>query len=535
MENIELSLFVSRMEAICAEMGSVLKRTAFSPNIKDRLDFSCALFDAQGALCAQAAHIPVHLGSMAFAMVGIISRFEWQEGDVVILNDPFLGGTHLPDVTVLLPVFSEQKLAAFVVNRAHHANIGSDSPGSMPVSSSLHEEGLIIAPQYLYRQGQLNRELAGILQKLSAGTPNSQPVVVGVERDPEPGGDFAAQLSALHTGKQRLQNLIAMLGYDAFQSALEELNRYGENLAAAALEKIPAGTYEFADLLDDDGLGNKCLPIKLSLSISPQQIIADFQGTAAQVKGNVNCPLSVSAAAVYYVFRCLMPEHTPACAGIFRRIFIKVPEASLLNASYPAAVVAGNVETSSRIVDVVLGALQQALPEQIPAASQGTMNNSAMGYRAGTHGESSWDYYETLAGGMGAGAHNHGLSAVHTHMTNTLNTPVESLELHYPLRVVAYTIRRGSGGKGLHRGGDGLTRVYEFLQPTRLSILSERRSSAPWGLAGGAAALPGENLLDGQNLPGKCSLSVRAGQHLTINTPGGGGWGKPISSEHEIS
>ena len=525
MNAIELSLFVSRMESVCEEMGAVLKRTAFSPNIKDRLDFSCALFDAQGELCAQAAHIPVHLGSMAFAMVDIINRFEWQEGDIVILNDPFLGGTHLPDVTVLQPVFSEQQLAAFVVNRAHHANIGADTPGSMPNSSSLHEEGLIIAPQFLYRQGKLNQKLATLLQSLCGQFPRPESLQDDRQiRAADFGGDIAAQLSALHTGKQRLKNLIGRLGYSAFQTALVELNQYGEKLAAAALEKIPAGSYRFNDVMDDDGLGNKDLLINLSLKIDGKTIIADFQGTAAQARGNVNCPLSVTAAAVFYVFRCLMPEHTPACAGIFRRISILAPEACLINAQYPAAVVAGNVETSSRIVDVVLGALQQALPDQIPAASQGSMNNIAMGHYATEAGESSWDYYETLAGGMGAGPHGKGLSAVHTHMTNTLNTPVESLELHYPLRILAYAIRTNSGGRGLHVGGDGLTRVYEFLSPTQLSILSERRTHVPWGLAGGEAALGGENILDANKLPGKCSRTVEAGQRLTIHTPGGGGW-----------
>lgn len=518
MNSIELSLFVSRMEAVCDEMGVVLRRTAFSPNIKDRLDYSCALFDAQGELCAQAAHIPVHLGSMAFALAGIVDLFDWQEGDIVILNDPFLGGTHLPDVTVLAPVFSDKSLAGFVVNRAHHANIGSDSPGSMPNSSSLEEEGLVISPQYLYQQGKLNQKLALLLRSLNKNSDDDSD-----EHGEEIGGDFAAQLSALYTGKQRLQELINNLGFIDFQRALNELNHYGESLAAHALNKIPAGSYNFEDAMDDDGLGNNNLAIKLKLTVNAENIVADFQGTVAQAKGNINCPLSVTAAAVYYVFRCLMPTYTPACAGIFRRITIKAPESCLLNATYPAAVVAGNVETSSRIVDVVLGALYEALPEQIPAASQGSMNNIAMGNYSKNE---SWDYYETLAGGMGAGPRYDGLSAVHTHMTNTLNTPVESLEMHYPIRIATYAIRKNSGGSGLHQGGDGLSRVYEFLQDTKVSILSERRRKAPWGLAGGANAEPGENYLDTEVLPGKCSFDAKSGQRLTINTPGGGAWGK---------
>ncbi len=513
MNPIELSLFISRMEAICDQMGTVLRRTAFSPNIKDRLDFSCALFDAQGELCAQAAHIPVHLGSMAFACADIVSRFDWLEGDVVILNDPFLGGTHLPDVTTIMPVFFEDKLAGFVVNRAHHANIGSDSPGSMPNSSSLEEEGLVISPQYLYRQGEPNQKLFSQLESLQKSALNQEGI----------GGDFSAQLSALYTGKQRLQELIESLGFDLFHAGLNALNAYGENLAALALKNIPAGSYYFEDVMDDDGLGGGNFVIKLRLTVSSEQIIADFQGTDPQAKGNINCPLSVTAAAVFYVFRCLMPEHTPACAGIFRHISIHAPESCLINASYPAAVVAGNVETSSRIVDVVLGALAQALPNEIPAASQGSMNNIAMGNYSENE---SWDYYETLAGGMGAGPNFDGLSAVHTHMTNTLNTPVESLEMHYPIRISSYAIRKNSGGKGRHQGGEGLSRVYEFLADTKVSILSERRSTVPWGLAGGGNARPGENYLDNAFLPGKCSFQVKQGQLLTINTPGGGGWGE---------
>lgn len=513
MNAIELSLFISRMEAICDEMGVVLRRTAFSPNIKDRLDFSCALFDAQGELCAQAAHIPVHLGSMAFACSDIVNRFDWMEGDIVILNDPFLGGTHLPDVTVINPVFFKNKLAGFVVNRAHHANIGSDSPGSMPNSSSLEEEGLVISPQYLFRKGERNHKLFSLLKSLQKNTANSKEI----------GGDFSAQLSALYAGKQRLHELIESLGLEEFHAGLNALNAYGESLAAFALKNIPAGSYCFEDVMDDDGLGSSNLAIKLKLTVSPEKIIADFQCTNPQVKGNINCPLSVTAAAVYYVFRCLMPEHTPACAGIFRHIVIQAPESCLVNASYPAAVVAGNVETSSRIVDVVLGALSKALPDQIPAASQGSMNNIAMGYYSdNTH----WDYYETLAGGMGAGPNFDGLSAVHTHMTNTLNTPVESLEMHYPIRISSYAIRRNSGGKGKHQGGEGLSRVYEFLEDTTVSILSERRTVAPWGLAGGGNARSGENYLDAKILPGKCTFNAKQGQRLTINTPGGGAWGE---------
>lgn len=513
MNAIELSLFVSRMEAICDEMGVVLKRTAFSPNIKDRLDFSCALFDQQGQLCAQAAHIPVHLGSMAYAMADIVGRFNWSQGDVLVLNDPYLGGTHLPDVTVVAPVFIDEQLQGFAVNRAHHANIGSDSPGSMPITSKLEEEGIIIAPQFLLRQGELNQELWASLRAIH-----------GQQDHYHLDGDMAAQVSSVATGARRMQALIRETGLAEFQTGLAELNAYGERIALSCLADMPPGQYHFEDVMDDDGLGHTDIAIRVGITIKEAGVVVDFAGTDAQVDGNINCPLPVVAAAVYYCFRCLMPDYAPACAGLFRPITIKAPEGTLVNAQYPAAVAAGNVETSTRIVDVVFGALQQALPERIPAASQGSMNNIAMGSR---EADNYWDYYETLAGGHGGGPHHAGLSARHSHMTNTLNTPVESLEMHYPIRIRRYAIRDGSGGQGKHPGGDGLVREYEFLKPAQLSLLTERRKHPPWGLAGGDAGLPGENKLNGTALPGKTETGVSVGDCLTVLTPGGGGWGNP--------
>lgn len=514
MNAIELSLFVSRMEAVCDEMGVVLQRSAFSPNIKDRLDFSCALFDKQGQLCAQAAHIPVHLGSMAFAMADIVGRFDWAEDDVLVLNDPYLGGTHLPDVTIVAPVFLQGELAAFAVNRAHHANIGSDSPGSMPITSNLSEEGIVISPQLLMKQGQLNQALWESLEP-----------VHGQKNNGALDGDFAAQVSSVRTGVLRMQELISQLGLLIFQEGLIELNEYGKRVAHACLDEIPEGIYEFEDVMDDDGLGEKDIPIRVKLEIRKNAINVDFTGTSAQVPGNINCPLSVVAASVYYVFRCLMPDYAPACAGLFSPIEIKAPAGSLVNANHPAAVAAGNVETSTRIVDVVLGALEKALPDRIPAASQGSMNNIAMGRRTQGDQSDSWDYYETLAGGHGAGPQYSGISARHSHMTNTLNTPVESLEMHFPIRLKRYAIREGSGGKGTHNGGDGLVREYQFLAEAQLSLLTERRTHRPWGLKGGGAGKPGKNSLNGKALPGKVSLTVKCGDRLIIKTPGGGAWG----------
>lgn len=538
MNAIELSVFVSRIESICEEMGAVLRRSAFSPNIKDRLDYSCAVFDGEGALCAQAAHIPVHLGSMAYAMADIVTTQTWNHGDMMVLNNPYLGGTHLPDVTMIAPVFSarcssakspdnesnnREQPIAFVVNRAHHADIGADAPGSMPLSKSLLEEGLIISPTYIMHNDLLEDKTL-------------QEITLNMSRPDSAKGDFLAQISANQTGVARLNELLSQLGKMHFASALKHLNDYGERVARSALAQIPNGTYSFHDYLDDDGAGQKNIKISVTLHIEKQRIKVDFSGTDSQVQGNINCPLSVAAAAVYYVFRCLMPAQTPACAGTFRMIEIYAPQGCLLNAQYPAAVAAGNVETSTRIVDVVLGALAQIqassdhdcdsdsdIKSKIPAASYGTMNNIAMGSRENNN---HWDYYETIGGGLGANQFFPGLNGVQAHMTNTLNTPIESLEHHYPLRISRYCLRVASGGSGKNRGGMGLIREVEFLQPTQITLLTERRSYSPWGLAGGGNGQVGENRLDGKLLPGKIFFTAQAGQKLTIKTPGGGGWGK---------
>ena len=504
LDSVKLGLFVSRMESVCEEMGAVLQRAAFSPNIKDRLDFSCAIFDAKGHLCAQAAHIPVHLGSMAYAMADIVDACEWQQGDMVVVNDPFLGGTHLPDVTVIAPCFDASgALLAFVANRAHHADIGASAPGSMPLSKTLDEEGVVIPPTVLVRAGILAKNL------LDDWFGEGQH------------GDFIAQVSANRTGLQRLNEVITGLAVP-FGVAVNQLQDYADVIARRRLAELPRGSFAFTDYMDDDGFGHLQLPIAVTIDLSAKGVVVDFSGTALQVEGNVNCPLSVAAAAVYYVFRCLMPDEVPVCAGLFRAIRLSAPLGCLLNAQRPAAVAAGNVETSMRISDAVLGALAQAAPDLIPAASQGTMNNVAMGGR-GAGGD--WDYYETIAGGMGGHASGAGLSAVQSHMTNTLNTPVESLEMHYPLRVRRYEIRQDSGGPGQYRGGEGLIREFEFLTPTQFTLLTERRRLAPWGLAGGGDGAVGKNSFNGMSLPAKVSMSAVAGDVLRIETPGGGGWG----------
>ena len=514
MDAISLSIFASRINAICEEMGAVLQSTALSPNIKDRLDFSCAVFDPAGALCAQAAHIPVHLGSMAYAMSGIVTALEWRPGDMVVVNDPYLGGTHLPDVTLIAPLFIADELVGFVTNRAHHADIGATTPGSMPISQSLEEEGVIIPPTFIVRAGVVDD---AVLSDITAQSRNSF----------QSHGDYSAQLSANRCGVARLEALIKLMGIASYREALIALNDYAERLALSSLSQIPDGSYRFHDVMDDDGMGQTDIRIEVSVHAKQGRMHLDFAGTAPQVAGNINCPLSVAAAAAFYVFRCLMPAHTPACAGSFRPITLSIPEGALLNACRPAAVAAGNVETSTRTVDVVMGALAQAIPEGIPAASHGSMNNVAMGgYVACNGGREAWDYYETIGGGMGAGGEGDGLSAVQTHMTNTRNTPIESLEMHYPLRLRRYAIRDGSGGAGAQRGGDGIIREYEFLSDTTVTLLTERRHHAPWGLAGGEAASAGVNYFNDEAIAAKRVIEAKPGDRLVIATPGGGSWGK---------
>ncbi|HED33741.1 MAG TPA: hydantoinase B/oxoprolinase family protein [Gammaproteobacteria bacterium] len=509
MDSIDLSVFASRIESVCDEMGAVLRRVAFSPNIKDRLDYSCAIFDVDGELCAQAAHIPVHLGSMAYAAKDIVKNISWHPGDMLVLNDPFLGGTHLPDVTLIAPFYDQQQLLGFVANRAHHADIGACSPGSMPISTTLSEEGLVIPPTKLLENDQ---EITPVMQWLLSTLQNPQ----------QSHGDFSAQVSANRRGLQRMSELLEQTGIAEYRAALVSLNDYASRLAQQAMADIAPGVYAFSDVMDDDGQGNRDIVINASIQVSDDGIQVDFTGTSEQVKGNINCPLSVAAAAVYYVFRCLLPDNAPACAGSFRHIQLSAPPGSLLNAQRPAAVTAGNVETSTRIVDVITGALSRALPEKMPAASHGSMNNLAMGSPA-TKAHEAWDYYETIGGGMGASTLYNGLDGVQTHMTNTLNTPIEVLEMNYPLRVTGYAFRTDSAGQGTHRGGQGIIRAYTLLQDTHVTVLSERRVHAPWGVNAGSGGV-GVNIVNGQQYPGKFSAQLKAGDSLTIKTPGGGGY-----------
>ena len=511
MNAVEISIFNNLFASLCEEMGVALGRSAFSPNIKDRRDYSCALFDSSGRLVGQACHIPVHLGAMAYAVAEVIEEFPLSEGDMLLLNSPFRGGTHLPDVTLLAPVFYESQIVAYVANRAHHADIGGRAPGSMPLARHIDEEGLIIEPTLLLRKGEIEAPFLSTIKK-AVRTP--------AERE----GDLRAQIAAASTGIQRTLDLVERYGLSTVHEAFAALYETGKKYMEMAIAKIPDGVYSFSDQLDGDGFSEEPIEIAVNIEVTGNNAIVDFAKTAKPCAGNLNAPVSVTASAVLYAFRCLLPLDCPSNGGLLEPLEIVVPEVSLLNAQWPSAVAAGNVETSQRVVDVVLGALFKALPNSIPAASCGSMNNVAIG------GES-FAYYETIAGGAGGHSLCDGRSAIHTHMTNTLNTPIESLEAHYPLRMVNYAIRRGSGGNGAHPGGDGVLRELECLVDCEVSLLTERRKFAPYGLAGGKAGSCGVNSVMRscgkiERLPGKGSFALKKGDRLRIETPGGGGYGR---------
>ena len=522
---ILLEVFKNRFSSIAEEMGVTLTHTAFSPNIKERRDLSCAVFDANGDMIAQAAHIPVHLGSMPLsvksAMAAMKENGGFDKGDMVMLNDPFKGGTHLPDITVVAPVFAEDgdTPVFFVANRAHHADVGGMASGSMPLSSSLFQEGLIIPPVKIIRRGQMDSELMRL-------------VLNNVRTPAEREGDFSAQFMSNVTGVRRMRECIEKYGLDTCNDYACALMDYSERITCQAIADIPDGKYEFEDFLDGDGLGAADIRIHLTLTVYDQVARLDFTGCDDQVQGSVNAVRAITLSAVLYVFRALAARDIPANAGCMRPVDVVTRKGSIVDANFPAAVAGGNVETSQRIVDVILGALAKAMPDRIPAASQGTMNNVTIG-DAHSVESAPFAYYETLAGGMGASPKQAGESAVHSHMTNTLNTPVEALEYAYPLRVREYSVRRGTGGIGVHKGGDGMVREIELLSGCETTVLSERRTRGAFGVAGGQSGEPGRNILikDGQteDLPGKFHRALKKGDRIRIETPGGGGFGKSES------
>ncbi len=515
---IRLEVLKNRFVSLTEEMGAALMRTAFSPNIKERRDFSCALFNRSGEMLAQAAHIPVHLGSMPLSVAAALERQDLVPGDMLLLNDPYRGGTHLPDVTLVTPVYiGEDRPAFFLANRAHHADIGGMHAGSMPLSTEIFQEGLRIPPVKIVRRGEVDRE---VLQLLLAN----------VRTPGEREGDLSAQIAANRTGERRLREIVEQYGLGETEDYSRALLDYGERMMGAVIAAIPEGTYCFADFLDDDGAGTEMIPIRCSVTVRGGRATVDFGESAPQVRGCLNAVRAITLSAVYYVFRLLAPEEIPGNAGCLRPIEVVTRPATVVDCVFPAAVAGGNVETSQRLVDVLLGALAQALPGRIPAASAGTMNNLTVGGVDPRSGEL-FTYYETIAGGAGGGPEADGESGVQTHMTNTLNTPVEALEHAFPLRVRHYALRAGSGGAGRQQGGDGIVREIEMLCPARITLISERRVSAPYGLQGGFPGQSGRNLLlrDGKAevLPAKISMEAQAGDRLRIETPGGGGWGRP--------
>jgi N-methylhydantoinase B len=551
---VELEIFKNLYHSIAEEMGAALRRTAFSPNIKERRDYSCAVFDGAGEVIAMGDHMPVHLGSMPMSVRAAIDAGAMEAGDVVMLNDPFRGGTHLPDITLVAPVYVEKRGRAargamtpdfYVASRAHHADVGGTYPGSMGLCREIYQEGVRIPPVKLMRRGTMNGDVLAMLLN-NVRTPE--------ERE----GDLGAQIAACHTGAERLREICTRYGVEAARRAAADLLDYSEELMRSFLQRVPPGEYRAEDFLDGDGISDQ--PIKIAVCVTVHRLDAkrrpdavatacgdasdpktrrrsraavtvDFTGSDPQVEGSVNAVAAITYSACFYVFRCLLAEDVPAAAGLMRPIQVIAPAGTIVNARPPAAVAGGNVETSQRIVDVLLRALAYAIPDRIPAAASGTMNNLTIGGIDPRTSEP-FAYYETIAGGMGARPGKNGVSGVHTHMTNSLNTPAEALEYAYPLRVRRYSLRPGSGGKGKYCGGDGIVREIEVLTDCEVTLLADRRSRGPWGLSGGADGAPGKTFITRSNgaiepMPAKFSTRLRKGERITIETPGGGGWDRP--------
>ncbi len=567
---VELEVFKNLYHSIAEEMGAALRRTSFSPNIKERRDYSCAVFDSAGQVIAMGDHMPVHLGSMPMSVATAVEECELEPGDVVMLNDPFRGGTHLPDITLVMPVYlcgdgrparpSGAKLRSrpapdfYVASRAHHADVGGTYPGSMGPCREIYQEGLRIPPVKIMRGGKIVADVLALLLN-NVRTPE--------ERE----GDLGAQIAACQTGVERLREICERYGIARAKKAAADLLIYSEEMMRAFLGTMPPGRYHAEDFLDDDGIEDKPVRIAVTIHIKPAKkstaktrlvkssapireydtpVTIDFSGSDFQVQGAINAVEAITYSACFYVFRCLLHEDVPATSGLMRPIRVIAPPGTVVNAKPPAAVAGGNVETSQRIVDVLLKALAHAIPDRIPAAASGTMNNLTIGgidhrlddlrlndprLNDPRSGEP-FAYYETIAGGMGARPTKDGVPAVHTHMTNSLNTPAEALEFAYPIRLRQYSLRAKSGGAGLHTGGDGIVREIEVLTDAQVTLLADRRSRGPYGLAGGRDGAPGRTLIvrrDGsaEEIPGKTSVRLRSGERVRIESPGGGGWGKP--------
>jgi N-methylhydantoinase B len=511
---VALEVFRNRLESVAEEMGQVLIRGAYSPNITERQDCSTALFDPDGRMLAQAEHIPVHLGAMPDAVAAVLDRQHGPD-DVFLLNDPFTGGTHLPDVTLVSPIAPDGGILAYAVSRAHHADVGGMAPGSMPAGArDVQQEGLRVPPVRLVVDGEVSADVRSL-------------VLANVRNPDERWADLRAQLAAHDRAERRIADLRASYG-ERLTDGYDAVIDYSRERFLAELDALPNGTYTASDCLDDDGAGTTDVPIEVTVTVEDDRLGVDFAGTAEQVPGNVNAPLSVVKSAVYYVLRSVTDPDIPPNEGCYVPVTVDAPAGSLLNPDPPAAVVGGNVETSQRVADVVFAALAAAAPDRVPAGGQGTMNNLVVGSPA-------FQYYETIGGGAGARPDGDGLSGVQVGMTNTLNTPIEALEAAYPLRAETYALREGSGGDGRHRGGDGLIRELTVLTDATVSLLTERRTHPPRGLAGGADGATGRNLIDGESVPPKTTREVAAGTTVRIETPGGGGHGDPYQPDADDS
>ena len=523
-----LEIFKNVFHSVAEEMGAALRRSAFSPNIKERRDYSCAVYDADGRVLAMGDHMPVHLGSMPASVTAARAALTLEAGDIALLNDPFSGGTHLPDLTMVMPIHlaGKRRPSFYVANRAHHADVGGALAGSMGPAREIFQEGVRIPPVKIFRRGQPVHDVMALLLA-NVRTP--------VERQ----GDLAAQIAACRIGERRIAEIVAKYGEGQVRRYGQHLLEYSEEMMRAALKELRPGTYSAEDFMDDDGVSNEPLRIRVRIRIGKARAEVDFTGSSSQCAGNVNAVEAIAISAVYYVFRCLLSEDVPATSGSLAPFRIIVPPGTIVNARPPAAVAGGNVETSQRMVDTLLRALAKAAPSLIPAASQGTMNNLTLGGASPRHAGQPFAYYETIAGGMGARPGLDGASAIHTHMTNSWNTPVEVFEQVYPVRLLKYAVRRGSGGRGQFKGGDGIVREIELLARTQVGLLGDRRKRGPYGLAGGQPGRPGKNTLmrggKSQQLSGKCAFFAESGTILRIETPGGGGWGTLRQSKRKLS
>jgi N-methylhydantoinase B len=505
LDPVTLSVLASALAGIAEEMGAVLIRGSYSSNIKERRDCSTALFDARGLMVAQAEHMPVHLGAMPEAVAAIMER-DPEPGDVFAINDPYSGGTHLPDITLVSPVAVEGEIVGYSVTRAHHSDVGGMRPGSMPSDSrEIYQEGIVIPPVRLVRGGEYVEDVLNLLLA-NVRTPD-------IRR-----GDLRAQIAANNIAEERVRELMDRRGRDTVLAAFEEVISYAEKRTREAIRDLPDGEHSAEDFMEGDGVTDEDIPIRATVTVEGDSITMDLTRTADAVAGNINCPLPVTRSACYFALRVLLPKDIPANAGTYFPLKIEAREGSLVNATYPSAVVAGNVETSNRIADTVLAALSGFAPERIPAQGQGTMNNVIIG-------DPGWTYYETIGGGQGAGADGPGPSGVHIGMSNTLNTPIEALELEYPMRIERYELRYDSGGAGDNRGGDGIVRSVRVLQPASLSLLTDRRRHPPQGMEDGDPGEVGRNFLNGEKLPPKVSREMDEGDMVTVETPGGGGYG----------